>query len=112
MQAKGKGAHDSNTESLQTTDESLQMPKLTRKNCNIGKKQTYQYKVPEVLYKNPKQQQTHQNSSKQQSMYHTSELHELPLPCKVCVSDKVARLFKQKIFLYMAKTKTKGKTRQ
>ena len=41
MQVKGKGAHDSNTESLQTTDESLQMPKLTRKNCNIGKKQTY-----------------------------------------------------------------------
>ena len=42
----------------------------------------------------------------------TSEWHKLSRSIKVCVSDKIIRIFKQKIFPWMAKTKTKGKTRQ
>ena len=42
-------------------------------------------------------------------MHHMLELHKLLLPSNIRVSDKIVRLFKQKAFPYIAKTKSKIK---
>ena len=42
-------------------------------------------------------------------MHHMLELHKLLLPSNIRVSDKIVRLFKQKAFPYIAKTKSKKK---
>lgn len=45
-------------------------------------------------------------------MHHMLELHKLLLPSNIRVSDKIVRLFKQKAFPYIAKTKSKKKNKQ
>ena len=40
------------------------------------------------------------------------ELHKLLLPSNIRVSDKIVRLFKQKAFPYIAKTKSAKKNKQ
>ena len=42
-------------------------------------------------------------------MHHTSELDKLLLFSNVRISDKISRLFKQKLFPYMEKTKQRTK---
>ena len=43
-------------------------------------------------------------------MHHTSELDKLLLSSNVRISDKISRLFQQKLFPYMQKTKQRTKS--